>query len=120
MSYGTPSYYSGRIRELENEKTKYVNIKDNLIKLKDKLPSIKEKLESAETNFENGGYVDSAGALDRGVLKKNYQKIETMLTELDTLISNVQGKIDGLARTISRNKQNLETAKANAANQSGA
>lgn len=89
-------YYSGKIASCKEEKTNYEKLIEKLNKLKTNLPSVKENLKQAETNFLNGGYNDNGETLDRGALKKDYDKLEEVVSDITSLIANVNRKISEL------------------------
>lgn len=89
-------YYSRKISSCKEEKTNYEKLIEKLNKLKTNLPSVKENLKQAETNFLNGGYNDNGETLDRGVLKKDYDKLEKVVSDITSLIANVNRKISKL------------------------
>lgn len=114
------SYYAERMKYWKNkksdankEKEKYIYILNEVKKLKENLPSVYNSLKDAETNFKKGGYVDEGETFDRGVLKKNYDKLEIDTKTLEELTKVYESKINELYDDIKTYQKKYNSASRN-------
>ena len=65
---------------------------DDLRSAKSNISDVISKLQSSKNSFSNGGYVDSEGTIDRGVLSDSISTLNSIMNSIEREIQNELAK----------------------------
>ena len=92
--------YSRSKRGLENKIESYKSYIKKLMNSSQNLTFVHNHLVNTEKTLLDGGYLNQGKTFDNGLLKNNYDKIETIVSDLKYIISKSEIKIQEFEKDI--------------------